>query len=130
MRTRPYSTTVSYTHLDVYKRQLKARGILPGRDISVMGYDDIEWATQIYPTLSTVRADAGKLGSEAVNLMVRLIDGKQVESKILPTEFIRRDSFCKKGGSRKRSKNVIEGYLSMNHMQMCIRDRYASHEYY
>lgn len=61
-----------------------------------MGYDDIEWATQIYPTLSTVRADAGKLGSEAVNLMVRLIDGKPVESKILPTEFIRRDSFCKK----------------------------------
>ena len=99
-----------------FYEELKARGILPGRDISVMGYDDIEWATQIYPTLSTVRADAGKLGSEAVNLMVRLIDGKQVESKILPTEFIRRDSFCKKGGSRKRSKNVIEGYLSMNHM--------------
>lgn len=99
-----------------FYEELKARDILPGRDISVMGYDDIEWATQIYPTLSTVRADAGKLGSEAVNLMVRLIDGKQVESKILPTEFIRRDSFCKKGGSRKRSKNVIEGYLSMNHM--------------
>ena len=99
-----------------FYEELKARGILPGRDISVMGYDDIEWATQIYPTLSTVRADAAKLGSEAVNLMVRLIDGKQVESKILPTEFIRRDSFCKKGGSRKRSKNVIEGYLSMNHM--------------
>jgi DNA-binding LacI/PurR family transcriptional regulator len=99
-----------------FYEELKARDILPGRDISVMGYDDIEWATQIYPTLSTVRADAGKLGSEAVNLMVRLIDGNQVESKILPTEFIRRDSFCKKGGSRKRSKNVIEGYLSMNHM--------------
>ncbi|MCQ5120588.1 GGDEF domain-containing protein, partial [Coprococcus eutactus] len=52
----------------------------------------------------------------AVNLMVRLIDGKKVQSKILPTEFIRRDSFCKKCGSRKRSKNVIEAYLSMNHM--------------
>lgn len=99
-----------------FYEELKARDILPGRDISVMGYDDIEWATQIYPTLSTVRADAEKLGSEAVNLMVRLIDGRQVESKILPTEFIRRDSFCKKGGSRNRSKNVIEGYLSMNHM--------------
>lgn len=99
-----------------FYEELKARDILPGRDISVMGYDDIEWATQIYPTLSTVRADAEKLGSEAVNLMVRLIDGRQVESKILPTEFIRRDSFCKKGGSRNLSKNVIEGYLSMNHM--------------
>ncbi len=99
-----------------FYEELKARDILPGRDISVMGYDDIEWATQIYPTLSTVRADAEKLGSEAVNLMVGLIDGRQVESKILPTEFIRRDSFCKKGGSRNRSKNVIEGYLSMNHM--------------
>lgn len=99
-----------------FYEELKARDILPGRDISVMGYDDIEWATQIYPTLSTVRADAEKLGSEAVNLMVGLIGGKQVESKILPTEFIRRDSFCKKGGSRNRSKNVIEGYLSMNHM--------------
>ncbi len=99
-----------------FYEELKARDILPGRDISVMGYDDIEWATQIYPTLSTVRADAEKLGSEAVNLMVGLIDGRQVESKILPTEFIRRDSFCKKGGSRNRSKNVIDGYLSMNHM--------------
>ena len=52
-----------------FYEELKARDILPGRDISVMGYDDIEWATQISPTLSTVRADAGKLGSEAVNLM-------------------------------------------------------------
>ena len=99
-----------------FYEELKARDILPGRDISVMGYDDIEWTRQIYPTLSTVRADAGKLGAEAVALIVKIIDGEYAEGKVFPTEFIKRDSFCKKDGSTNPDRSVIEGYLSMNHM--------------
>lgn len=99
-----------------FYEELKKRGILPGRDISVMGYDDMEWTTQIYPTLSTIRADAGKLGAEAVRLIVQLVDGKQVESKVFPTEFIKRDSFCRKDGVSNQDRSVIDGYISMNHM--------------
>ena len=78
-----------------FYEELKARGLMPGRDISVFGYDDTEWCSQIYPTLSSVRADVSKLGSKACELLCRMMQGEKVSSVRLPTDLVVRNSFCR-----------------------------------
>lgn len=67
---------------------------MPGRDISVFGYDDTEWCSQIYPTLSSVRADVSKLGSKACELLCRMMQGEKVSSVRLPTDLVIRIRFA------------------------------------
>lgn len=43
--------------------ELKRRNIVPGKDISVFGYDDTITAAKAQPSLSSVRADPAELGS-------------------------------------------------------------------
>lgn len=96
--------------------ELKKRNLLPGRDISVFGYDDMEWCSQIFPTLSSVSADISVLGKEALKLLLRMIDGEQVESLELPTKFMRRNSFCRPATMNEDDKEeILEQYLTMNH---------------
>ena len=73
--------------------ELRHRGIRPGKDIFVLGYDDTVMAAKIVPSLSTVRADAGRLGEEAVRMVIKMLCGEKVANTVIPTRFIRRDSF-------------------------------------
>lgn len=41
---------------------LQERGVRIGEDIAVVGYDDLSYAYRLQPSLSTVRADATRLG--------------------------------------------------------------------
>lgn len=82
------------TALGFYE-EVKRRGLRVGRDIYVLGYDDTIVAGQAVPSLSSVRADSAMLGAEALRMVLRMIQGEQLESRVLPTQFIRRDSFCK-----------------------------------
>lgn len=89
---------------------------MPGRDISVFGYDDTEWCSQIYPTLSSVRADVSKLGSKACELLCRMMQGEKVSSVRLPTDLVIRNSFCRGNQEEVDARNdVLEKYESMNH---------------
>lgn len=99
-----------------FYEELKARGLMPGRDISVFGYDDTEWCSQIYPTLSSVRADVSKLGSKACELLCRMMQGEKVSSVRLPTDLVIRNSFCRGNQEEVDARNdVLEKYESMNH---------------
>lgn len=99
-----------------FYEELKVRGLMPGRDISVFGYDDTEWCSQIYPTLSSVRADISKLGSKACELLCLMLQGKNVSSVKLPTDLVIRNSFCKgHQGEMDERGDVLEKYESMNH---------------
>ena len=80
------------TALSVYDA-LKEQGIVPGRDIYLMGYDNTIQGAKAKPALSTVMADAGVLGERALELVLDALDGKSVESVVLPTKFVRRESF-------------------------------------
>lgn len=79
------------TAIGIYEEAGK-RGLQIGKDLHILGYDDIIWATKMNPPLSSVRADAAELGEEALKMAVRMIYGEKVESKILPTKFVKRDS--------------------------------------
>lgn len=98
---------------------------MPGRDISVFGYDDTEWCSQIYPTLSSVRADVSKLGSKACELLCRMMQGEKVSSVRLPTDLVIRNSFCRGNQEEVDARNdVLEKYESMNHWAMnCSESR-------
>ena len=74
-------------------RALKAAGRSIPQDVAVVGFDDVQLASYITPTLTTVRAPIEEVGREAVRQLKRLIDGQPVEPlTLLPTELVIRES--------------------------------------
>lgn len=80
------------TALSLYE-EMKERKLVPGNDIYVFGYDNAAYASKLSPTLSSVWADTGELGEKALDITVRMARGEKVSSVILPTKFIKRESF-------------------------------------
>lgn len=56
-------------------RAIRRAGLRTPQEIAVMGYDDLELAEITQPALSTYAVDRERLGREAVDLLVQLIDG-------------------------------------------------------
>ena len=52
-------------------RALHERGLAVPRDVSVVGFDDIELAQHLIPPLATVRVDKEAIGASAVNRLLR-----------------------------------------------------------
>lgn len=74
---------------------LQKRGILVGKDISVIGFDDIPGSKYLTPPLASVKAEAYDLGSRAVMQAHRkLLTGTmgQVEQFRVSTKFLYRSS--------------------------------------
>src|SRR5690625_495932 len=70
-------------------------GLKVPEDISVTGFDDIYLAEHFPPGITTISQNYDLLGEKAVNVLVDLIDGKQVdEETVIPTSLIIRSS-CK-----------------------------------
>jgi LacI family transcriptional regulator len=57
---------------------LRKRGLKPGADISVIGYDDIAISAHTEPPLTTMRQDIAEEGAELVSLMLGRIAGRPV----------------------------------------------------
>jgi LacI family transcriptional regulator len=72
----------------------KALGLTVGKDISIVGFDDIYMASQAYPPLTTVRQPLAEMGETAVELLVTLLQGQTILTlrRELPTELIVRES--------------------------------------
>src|ERR671934_1470522 len=58
----------------------RARGLCVPDDLSVVGFDDVEPATIVSPALTTVRQPLAEMGRTAVSLLVRLLEGQQIET--------------------------------------------------
>jgi DNA-binding LacI/PurR family transcriptional regulator len=68
-------------------------GLSVPEDISVAGFDDSLIASLVSPPLTTVRAPTYQVGSIAVQKLIDLIEGREVEPiTLLPTEIILRRS--------------------------------------
>lgn len=81
--------------------EMKRRGLTPGRDIYVFGYDNTILAAKSKPSLSSVWADTAELGEKAFEIVMRMLAGGEAGSEILATKFIKRDSFGLEGRSEK-----------------------------
>ena len=75
---------------------LTEAGLAPGRDVSVIGFDDLPFAANAIPPLATVRAPTEEVGAASVRLLIQRIEGKPgeagPESLVLPTIFVPRTS--------------------------------------
>lgn len=71
----------------------QAGRMVPG-DISIVGFDDINWSRMTMPMLTTVHQDAVQKGRLAAECMIQLLEGKPVSphNRILPVQLIQRDS--------------------------------------
>lgn len=62
-------------------------------DVAVVGCNDIEMGSVVTPTLTSVRIDGDRLGSEAVRALLALVDGDPIDSpRVLPVELVIRQS--------------------------------------
>lgn len=77
---------------------LREVGLSIPDDISVVGFDDQMFAARISPALTTVRSPIEKVGYQATDILVQLIQNKSVQAQTLfPTDLIIRESCgCKR----------------------------------
>jgi DNA-binding LacI/PurR family transcriptional regulator len=75
---------------------LRERGIDVPDDVAVVGYDDIELAKYVHPSLTTIRQPIDKGADALVEALLAIVDGKHPNSGILPTELIVRESSLKR----------------------------------
>jgi len=75
-------------------KAVREKGLRIPEDIAFIGFDDIQLASHIEPSLTTVRQPIFKMGTTAISLLVQLIEGKEKEHpKVeLPTQLIIRKS--------------------------------------
>lgn len=69
---------------------LRSRGLRCPQDVSVTGFDDVSWAQDTWPPLTTVRVPFAELGRSAVNLS--LGPDTPTERVTYPTELVWRES--------------------------------------
>jgi LacI family transcriptional regulator len=69
-------------------------GLMPGRDVAVIGFDNISEGAMHRPALTTVAIGARQLGEEAARLLLRRIKSPEgsPENIILPPKLIVRSS--------------------------------------
>ena len=72
---------------------LREAGLRVPEDVSVVGFDDQSFSSTLVPPLTTVRASIQEVGQQAVQMLLRAMNGEDVNSfAILPTELILRQS--------------------------------------
>jgi len=71
---------------------LRAAGRDVPKQVSVVGYDDIELARHLHPSLTTVRQSIDQAGRAMVDALERIVGGAKVAPIQLPTELVVRES--------------------------------------
>jgi DNA-binding LacI/PurR family transcriptional regulator len=69
-------------------------GVQIPRDFSLIGFDDVEFASIVHPPLTTIRQSKYEIGSAAVEILLRLAAGKDstAEHRVLGVELVERAS--------------------------------------
>jgi len=74
-------------------QSLQAAGRSVPDDVAVIGCDDIAMGSVVTPSLTTIRIDGERLGSEAVRALMALVEDEPIDSpRILPVELVLRES--------------------------------------
>ena len=74
-------------------RRARELGISVPKDVSVVGFDDIELAQVAFPALTTVHVPHREMGRKAGQALAKLLrDGEPIKPQALPTRIVMRDS--------------------------------------
>lgn len=82
------------TMLSGVLHECRGRGLRVGRDLAVVGYDEVEWADLLDPPITTVAQPITTMGEVAVRMLLARIadpDRKPTTTR-LPTKFMHRNS--------------------------------------
>lgn len=71
---------------------LRAAGKTPGRDVAVIGYNDVSLASELPLPLSSVRSPLHEMGVEAMRLLLHGLDGDEMHSTRLTPSLSARES--------------------------------------
>lgn len=71
---------------------LKERGLMPGKNIQVFGFDNTRFSGNMQPPLASIGADGITLGEKAVELLLKQMNGEEVQSVVLPTRLYGKES--------------------------------------
>lgn len=86
---------------------MREQGLCCPEDISLISFDDHDWAPLFTPPLTVVRQPTYRLGQTEAQLLMRLINGQKVEApESLPVQLITRGS-CRR--LNERVKHTLEG---------------------
>ena len=76
----------------------RERGVRIPEDLSVIGFDDMDFARVLSPPLTTVALDAELLGSTSFELLEKRLSGTRTRKRIvLPAELLVRESTAPPG---------------------------------
>lgn len=73
-------------------RVCRKRGLMPGRDIAVTGYDDVEFAQRLDPPLTTADQDGLDMGYRALKCAVAICNDPSPIKLKLPAKLLKRQS--------------------------------------
>ena len=91
--------------------EIKNLGLVPGRDIKVLGYDNTSQGAKADPPLATISANPINLGQEAVAYLGLKMAGQKTESVNLPATLVVRETLGVSGkgsGSTDSQKSFSE----------------------
>ena len=91
-------------------KAMEERGIRPGKDILVTGFDDDPVAEELNPHLTTVKADPSELGYHAVQEAVNYVINKAINNDKISSGMVRRNSCGCQGNSK--LKTISFGRIS------------------
>lgn len=82
-----------YSALGAYRALAEAGRFIPD-DVAVAGFDDLKFATELDPPLTTVRQGVEELGQEAARTLLSLLENPERGPRrvLLPTELVVRGS--------------------------------------
>jgi len=73
-------------------RAIEAAGLRCPQDVSVVGFDDSDLASQSRPALTTIRQNIPGVAATLVDHLFRRLEGEDTETTVLPVELVIRDS--------------------------------------
>ncbi|MCU4675957.1 LacI family transcriptional regulator [Catenovulum sp. 2E275] len=75
-------------------KALRENNLNVPQDVSIVGFDDLAFATYTDPAITTIRQPAEEMGKKAMQLLLQLMDGKELNQQeyILKHEFVLRES--------------------------------------
>lgn len=97
LKRKPRPTAIVATNDTLAIRTIKVlltRNVHVPRDISVVGFDDIETANLVLPSITTVRIPLGELAEIVVSSLIRQIEQEDAAhvQRMLPTKLVVRES--------------------------------------
>jgi len=73
---------------------IQETGLAVGRNLSVVGFDDVPWATHSHPSLTTVRQPVYEIGRRVCRMLIQRIHGEDLQERhiVLQPKFVVRES--------------------------------------